>query len=380
MTSAPRPFFGRVESLRGLGTLAIAGYHFAGMMFFTGPLLPDVPWPDANAIQNGIRQFGVTMLAGHAALMTFFVISGFVLRVSLEHGPQQPTAAAARFFLSRIFRLYPIVIFAVAVSAVIARPVPLGQVVTNMLLLDVSLNEWFWALQVELLMAPVIVVLYFLERRYSLHVLVVIAIATSALAFKPSWAWWPPLSTNVFAFVLGMLVPTLGRRFVAGRSRFVVGVLLVATLALFLPNLCFGRYSRFSGLIEAYGAFAVVSLAAYRHDLFVLKWLDAKPLRWLGLSSGSYYVLHMTTIPLAIGIAAAVVPVAWRVSAPALVGILVLAVWLAAIAPITLCTYYLIEAPGIGLGKRVMRRLGLDSRSAPATPPVELKEARWRAA
>lgn len=371
MSAAPRPFFGRVESLRGLGTLAIAGYHFAGIIFFTGPLLPDVPWPDASPIQNGIRQFGVTMLAGHAALMTFFVISGFVLRVSLEHGPQRPTVAAARFFLSRLFRLYPIVIFAVAVSALVAGPVPLRQLIANMLLLDVSMNEWFWALQVEFLMAPAIVSLYFLESRHGPRVLVVIAIATSALAFKPSWAWWPPLSTNVFAFVLGMLIPTLGRRLAAGRRQFAVGILIAATLALFLPNLCFGRYSRFSALIEAYGAFVVVSLAAYRHDLFVLKWLDAKPLRWLGLSSGSYYVLHMTTIPLAVGIAAAVVPVAWRVAAPAPVGILVLAVWLVAITPITLCTYYLIEAPGIGLGKRIVRRLGLDTRPTTVTPPAE---------
>jgi peptidoglycan/LPS O-acetylase OafA/YrhL len=376
--SESRPYFGRVESLRGLGALAVAGYHFSGCGIHGVQLLPAAPWPDADWLQNTIRQFGGVALAAHAALMTFFVISGLVLRLSLEHGPQQPLGATVRFLLGRAFRMYPIVVFAVVVTALLAaNTVTAREVLANMLLLDVSLNGSWWALQVELLMAPIIVTLYFLERRCGPRVLVPIALVTSALLFKPSWAGWPPLSTNLFAFVLGMLIPTVGRRFVLGLSRRAAGMWVAgAVVALVLPNPCFGRYSKFSTLVEGYAAFALVSFVAYRQDLFALKWLDVKPFRLLGQASGSYYVLHMATVPLVLPVAAALIPAAWSATAPALVGVLVLSVWLVAFAPLAIGTYYLIEAPGVALGRRVTRLLRIGAKPAPAvvSAPVERTE------
>jgi peptidoglycan/LPS O-acetylase OafA/YrhL len=381
--ATPRPFFGRVESLRGLGALLVAGYHFAGGAVNGVLLLPDDRWPDADSLQNGLRQFGAAALAAHGALMVFFVISGFVLRLSLEHGPQRPVIATAKFLLGRAFRMYPIVVFAVVLATLAAgRSISVGEFFANALLLDVSLNSTWWALQVELLMAPVIVTLYFLERARGTRVLVLVALVTSALVFKPSWAGWCPLSINLFAFVFGMLIPTVGRRLVAGLSRRAAIVwFAVAVVALVLPNPCFGRYSKFSTVTEGYAAFALVSFVAYRQDLFVLKWLDVKPLRLLGMASGSYYVLHMLTIPLGQAIASAVIPESWSATAPALVGILVLSVWLIALAPLAIGTYYLIESPGIAIGRRIMRLLRLDAKPAPAQVPAPAeREAPRRAA
>jgi peptidoglycan/LPS O-acetylase OafA/YrhL len=375
----PRPFFGRVESLRGLGALAVAGYHFAGCWLNGAQLLPDTRWADAGAVQNGLRQVGVTILAAHGALMTFFVISGLVLRLSLEHGPQRPVGATVRFLLGRAFRIYPIIIFAVGLTVLVsARSTGAREVAANMFLLDVSLNGSWWALQVELLMAPVIVALYYLERSRGPRVLALVALVATGLAFRPSWAGWAPLSTTLFAFVLGMLVPTLGRRVVAGLSRRAAIVWLgIALAALVLPNPCFGRYSKVSTVVEAYAAFALVGLVAYRQDVFALKWLDTKPLRLLGLASGSYYVLHMALTPLALAATAALVPAPWSATAPAIVGGTVIAVWLVLLAPLTVGTYYLIEAPGIVLGRRVVRLLGIGAKPAPtpAPVPVEREEA-----
>src|SRR5262249_8497740 len=145
-------------------------------------------------------------------------------RVSLEYGPQKLPVAAARFLLGRIFRIYPVVIFSLLVTALLggwqasshgqaARPLSAPLLFANLLLFDVSMNGAFWALQVELLMAPVILLLYFLERRHGPRVLLGIAVLTTALAYSTHWAIWPPLSTNVFPFVLGMVIPTIGRRF-----------------------------------------------------------------------------------------------------------------------------------------------------------------------
>jgi peptidoglycan/LPS O-acetylase OafA/YrhL len=379
--TAGRPFFTRVESLRGLGALAVAGYHMTGAVLHGRALFPHLPWPGVGESQNALGRFALACLPGHAALMLFFVISGFVLRVALEHGPQTVPAAAAKFFLARLFRIYPIVIVSLVVLVLLlggpvtldghAAPAPAPSLVlANAMLLDVSLRTELWALQLELLMAPVILALYFLERRSGPRLLVGLALLTTVLSFTRSWAGWPPLSGNAFAFVLGMLVPTLGRDAALGLSRRATTAWAVAAVvALVLPGPLLGVFSRFSSVIEAYAAVVLVSLVAYRVDLRAFRFLDAWALRLLGRSSGSYYVLHMLTMPAALAVAAAVIPSSWSETAPAAVGVVVVAVWLVAIAPLMVCGFYLVESPGIALGRRMIGGLGLERRR-PTSPPV----------
>jgi peptidoglycan/LPS O-acetylase OafA/YrhL len=366
-----------VESLRGVAALAIAGYHISGAVLHGAVLFTNVPWNRIATPQDALGRFGLALLPAHAALMIFFVISGFVLRISLEHGPQRFPAATAKFVLARLFRIYPIVFFAVILAALLsqsplhspgqdARPLTAPLLFANLFLFDASLNSTLWALQVELLMVPVILLLYFVERKRGPYALLGVALATTALAFWSGWAVWPPLSTNVFPFVLGMVIPTLGRRFAVHWSkRAAIGWTLGVAALLFLTAPCLGLYARATAVIEAYAAAALVSLAAYRLDVSVLRWLDVKPLRLLGLSSGSYYVLHMATIPAALAIAGAIIPPAWSADFPALVGFLVIPAWLVAVAPLALCGFYLIEARGVALGRRVARFFRLDARRSP---------------
>jgi len=374
-----RPFYGRVESLRGIGAAAIAGYHFSGMMVHGVPLLPAVPWAGAGIAQEALRRVGLALLPGHAALMAFFVISGFVLRLSLEHGPQKAVPAAARFLLARAFRMYPVVICGVILMAVLAggrvhaNGEPVGEALTiprllsNLLLIDISVNGALWALQLEVVMAPIILLLYFLERRRGPYVLLVVALASTALAYWPSWALWRPLSTNLFAFVLGMGVPAFSRRLAAGLSKRTATLLAAGVVtAMFLTGPCVGFYSRTSAVIEAYAATVLVSLIAYRPDLAGFRILDAKALRLLGLSSGSYYVFHMATPTAAMAIADILIPPAWGAAAPALVAFLVLPAWLIAIGPLAYCGYRLIEAPGVWIGRRVVEACGIGANPVPS--------------
>jgi peptidoglycan/LPS O-acetylase OafA/YrhL len=362
--TAERPFFGRIESLRGLGALAVAGYHFSGIRLSCAPLLPDVPVKDHGLWQAVLNWTGNFLLPGHAALMIFFVISGFVLRMSLQHGPQQWSPAVQKFFLGRAFRIFPIVIVGVVLTVLALRaeagPISGPRLIRNMLLLETTINPTYWALQVELMMMPIILGLYFLERKTGPRLLIGLALVTTVLAYCPYWAISPHLSTNLFPFILGMVIPTRGRALVMAMSRraatwWAAGCMLV----LLLTHPCLGLYSRNSAVVEAYAAVVLVSLVAYRRDIAVLAWLETKVLRWLGLSSGSYYVLHMVTRPTALVIATATVPLVWRAHFPVLVQCCVLPLWLCAIVPFTVCTYYLIEKPGIVLGRRVARMWGL---------------------
>lgn len=362
-----RPFFGRVESLRGLGTMAVAGYHFSGTPIHGVPILSPKHWLDPSPVQYAVGRIAFACLPGHAFLLTFFVISGLVLRVSLQFGPPG-MRGAAKFTIARLFRFYPIVVVG-ALAAVVSKVGPaaseftLERFVANALLLDVSWNSHLWALQVEVLMVPVILLLFFLEKRLGLIVLLVVAVVTTGLAFAPHWAISLGLSTNMFAFVLGMAIPTYGQKYVAKLKRSQATALLVAaTIPLFAAGLVFGMYSRFSSLVEAYAAFVVLTLVAYRSDLPCLRCLDGRWLRRLGGASGSYYVLHMSTIALALPVFTWLIHPEWIANYPATVGSLALFVWLVAIAPLMIVVSRLVEVPGVAAGRRLCQTLGLERR------------------
>ncbi len=365
-----RPFFSRVDSLRILGALAVAGYHLSGWNLNGVALFPHTPWPHVGDWQNFVGRLALAFFPGRSALMMFFVISGLVLYVSLQYGPQNIVAAARRFFTARIFRIYPIVVFGTALSAAIhgghlppsagGAPLTVTTFFAHCLLLDVSANPTLWALQVEVLAAPVIVAVFFMERRFGSTAIAALAIATTALSFSGHWALWPPFSHHIYAFIVGMLVPTFGRQFVGKLSRGACGGVLLAALAgLFLPGPLLGIYSQWSALFETYAAFTLVALVAYRADTPGTHWLNWTPINRVGLAAGSYYVLHVPLLPWALALVGAGIPMAWSVAAPMPVGFLATILTLGLIVPAALVSFRFIEAPGIALGRRIIRRRAL---------------------
>lgn len=368
-----RSFFTRVEALRAVGAALVAAHHFSAMPLHGVPLLPHLPWSSAGELQNTIGRIMLALLPGHAALMMFFVISGFVLRVSLEYGPQEPVRCATRFCLARLFRFYPIVLVAVAVGLLMiyagfdvprepANSHPtIGTAVANFLLLDVSLNPHFWAFQLELLMAPIIVSLYLLERRYGWQVVAAIAVITTLLSFSGRWAISKPLSTQMFVFIVGMLIPTIGRQLVSSLSnRGAARLVGAAVLVLFGTHLLFGFYSRFTAIFETYAAAALISIAAYR-SADCLAVLDWRPLQMLGRCAGSFYVLHILVAVAAFIPIKASIPAEWVVRAPIFITPVVLVVLLGCVVPLAVIGYRWIEAPGVRVGQKVIHRLGLRS-------------------
>lgn len=360
-----RPFFERVESLRGVGALAVAGFHFSGCVLNGITILPQVPWKDSSLFQRVLGQIAIILLPGRAAVLAFFVISGLVLRVALEYGPDSTPKASAKFLIARFFRFFPIVAVLAIITALAfsSGEFHTRHFIATLFLFDVSNFTHLWAIQVELLMGPVILILYFLERGWGPKVLAIVAVTTTGLSFARHWAVWPPLSTHLFAFALGMLIPTYGRRFAAALAPRTATRWFSASLVLFLAaGPLLGEYSKFATIIEAYSSAAAITLIAYRSDLRILRALDSRWLRMLGSASGSYYVLHMLTVPVVMTAAVAIIPKAWSDSAPGVIGVGLIAIWLVAIAPPMIGVSRLVEMPGIALGRRVVRFLRLDSR------------------
>jgi peptidoglycan/LPS O-acetylase OafA/YrhL len=376
---AERPFFTRIESLRGLGALAVAGFHMSGWTVNGMGLLSPELWPGIAGWQAAIGKFHFAMFSGHAALMMFFVISGCVLQVSLQYGPQDTVAATMRFAVARVFRIYPIVIVGTVIAAVAgtllgtAPPATTSSLVRNMLLIDATFNETLWALQLEVLMAPCIFLFYFVGRRCGPWPVLAAVLLTTALSFTKKWTFWPPLSHDFFSFILGMLIPSLGAQWARALSRRTAQIaFFLCALMLIFAGQFLGFYAQSATVLEAYAAAALISIVTYRNDLMGVRFLDAWPFRRLGLASGSYYVLHMPLLPFAVVIADLVVPASWSQTLPLPVGLGVILVSLALFAPIAFVSFQLIEAPGIACGRWMIRRLaGLRPvREAPPTPAV----------
>jgi peptidoglycan/LPS O-acetylase OafA/YrhL len=375
-----RPFFARVESLRGLGAFAVAGWHMSGWSLNGVQLFEHTTWNEVDGIQRILGRIALALVPGHAALMMFFVISGYVLRVSLQYGPQTWLEGASRFAIARVFRIYPIVIVGTLIAAwaagrqiaatahQTAEPLSLSTLVANMLLLDVSINSTLWALQIEMVMIPIIVTFYFLERKYGTGPLIAAVAVATVLSFTKRWTFWPPLSHFMFAFLVGMLIPTVGatlaKRLPQASAQ---KALIAAACTLVAIGQIFGFYSQFSTVAETYAAAALICLVTYRSDLKGAALLDSSALRQAGLCSGSYYVLHMPLLPFFLAAVAWIVPPSWSAAMPLPVGILVVAICLVAFVPPMLASYHLIEAPGIALGKWVNDRIGRSPRKEQLT-------------
>src|SRR5258708_7863764 len=84
----------RLESLRGVAALMVAGYHSFDVLEFHG-------WQ--HSAFTGIR----ILFNGNAAVILFFVLSGLVLGLSLERSKEPFGVSYGLFCVRRILRICP---------------------------------------------------------------------------------------------------------------------------------------------------------------------------------------------------------------------------------------------------------------------------------
>lgn len=89
--------FAHIDALRGLAALAVAYFHFFGVLTARG---------DGASILNAaiVRLIVEWIDLGRAAVLLFFIISGYVVARSIRSAPGHHVL---RFAIRRLFRLYP---------------------------------------------------------------------------------------------------------------------------------------------------------------------------------------------------------------------------------------------------------------------------------
>ncbi len=313
---------------------------------------------------------GQILVSGRPAVILFFVLSGFVLSLSLAG---DASATYRTFAVRRFFRIYPPFAAAVLASAALYRligpaPIPglsewfncelwshepaIPLVMAHLAMVgrpaDATLNNPMWSLVVEMrlsLLFPLVFRLLWPEKRRAWVAAVASAIIAELIARETSIGREPYYNSSlreavlltlyfVPFFVFGLLVAQArgplrrwaGRMGGPGR-----GSLWVAAWALLET----GR-----DVPSGVGAALVVVLSLA--SPLAERILSAPPLQWLGRVSYSLYLTHVLVLGALVHLLHGVVPLGW----------LLLGVVLASL-PVAQAAYTLVERPSSALGRRL---------------------------
>jgi peptidoglycan/LPS O-acetylase OafA/YrhL len=319
-----------LDGLRGLAACAVVFYH--AILHIDPSLVERVliaPLQQAGTVRDALTKLALQVSHGETAVYVFFVLSGCVLRLSLE---RQGSAPALRlslaFAANRALRLYPPVIacmvlfFAVGSLGIPGYPAfEPWQLLHNATLANIAMHGPSTTVQAEVLAVPFLLVAWLLRRRYGPPALVLCLVWTVLAADAP-WmvAHLPNMKTYLMAFMAGMLAaePALRPAFAAAPAGMWWGVLaalvswrvfhpmtslpaliaMVLTAALLVGGLLHGAQGSLSATLRrpALQALGRVSFSLYLLNVPVLcliwAWTDRAP--WLagyalevGLATGA---------------------------------------------------------------------------------------------
>lgn len=312
----------QLDSLRGIAALTVAFSHFMQTMQMAhGPWSPEDPW--FQAFSNPPLR---ALVAGHEAVVLFFVLSGFVLYLPYERGAEQPYGV---FLVRRVCRIW--IPYAVAVTlAIVFRALVYSGPVEG-------LSSWFngtwraldatiaidhytmlgvfdaailvpvlWSLVQEMRISIVYPVIARGVRRAHPATAAAAGAGVMAVGLVLMWAFHADSeSTNVLeavmysgCFVLGALLARTRRQVAAAVAALppwaaVAG--FAAALALYetTPLLPAVAKPLADPLITA-GALGLVAFALGAAP--VVRALSVRPVVWLGQVSYSVYLVHMVVV------------------------------------------------------------------------------------
>lgn len=336
-------FVPSLESARGFAALTVCLFHASEFRF-------------ASGIVVGKGTAVGAFLNGQGAVILFFVLSGFVLRLSLEKKVASPTLTlAADFLIARVFRLFPIIVATVVLFLCVAwifhgREPQLSTAVRNALLLDTTINRIFWTLQVEVLGSIIVLVAFLLERRLGISAVLVMLAMLLPLSFAGARSMLGPVSPAFFyTFLLGYLI-AVQQPLPSDRPWLAPGLLGVALVAFYAAYAQGNVYKQWLLLVTAFSsALIVLALSSERYQKRLQWW----PIRFLGMISYSFYALH----PLGLQVDDSLRAPLERVDWPSWIAVaVILSVPVVVTLIVAIPMYYCVERPGVSIGRWVVAR------------------------
>jgi peptidoglycan/LPS O-acetylase OafA/YrhL len=361
-----------LDATRGIAALLVAGYHICGTpLTVNGATTNLIAAAHAGdgLIEHRLAALLWALFTGDGAVRYFFVLSGFVLAISLSREGPSDWTGFWRFGIRRIFRIYPAVIFAVLCFAALmhsaglalnpdAAVYGLGSILRNMLLFDVTINGVTWTMQTELIATPLIFLCFALMASGRTAALIGLTLCLAALSFVD--AWQALFSNNgisrtapLYAFAVGVLAYASGGWIMerVGSQRCML-MLAAALIAFFLANPLLGAAPGIAALVQVMASAAAIVLLAFGRWDAPFRILTAPVARLIGRVSFSFYLLHPLTIAVVWPMGAA-----WTRAVDAGVPptIVILGLWIATSAvtiALAILSHRYVELPANALGRR----------------------------
>jgi peptidoglycan/LPS O-acetylase OafA/YrhL len=316
-----------LDSIRGVAALIVLLHHcwLASTNFLDGGAAVAF-----SSITNFIHYNVEKLLAGRAAVMIFFVLSGFVLAYSLQKNPM----TYAGFAIKRIFRIYPAFLFVVLSSYalhlligfrhdvgsqvlredLINTDLSVLALVKHLALLgttdSIRLDVVIWSLVHEMRISLIFPLILLSVRKYGLRAVTgywLFSLACTTLSFYVTGqisTGYDETTITGSMFVTGYFIVffALGARLAIERERVALKIANLPWMKVFLfavVAVCLLKSSRdvnnLKGIVTDYisgiGAFGLIAVALGVQKFRAI--LNHKLPIWLGRISYSLYLVHI---------------------------------------------------------------------------------------
>lgn len=205
-----------LDGLRGVAATAVIAYHT--ILHNDLSLVPRVLFQPLQAmptVRDALTKLFLILFNGEVAVYVFFVLSGCVLRMSLERQENEPAGRlCAGFAVARAVRLYPPVVACMVLFYGLSQLGIPGlvrftpwQLLQNASLVAITMHGPSNTIQVELLAVPFILAAWLLRRRFGLPAQG-LCLVYGVLALDAGWMvlYLPDMHAYLIAFMAGMLV------------------------------------------------------------------------------------------------------------------------------------------------------------------------------
>jgi len=302
-----------LDSLRGLAAFAVFSCHSIAVLFDTG-LIGKI----------GVTPLGI-LFNGNAAVMFFFVLSGFVLSLPYVN-PDAPLNLSS-FYIKRIFRIYPAFIFAIIFSVVLKafiydknamtgsaiwfkaywawdwNAANVKDLLKTFLLIGPDFNQHLinppiWSLVIEMQMSVILPFFIKIVSRNGAALNIVFLFIIIALTYRYShWA--------LGVFYLGILMAKYKDWLTANLKQWqATQVILLAIVGIALYNIVFEFLKTYLQLNQDQRILANYLIAAGSCMLILIvmannamhKFLDHQIFTFLGKISYGFYLLHLPVL------------------------------------------------------------------------------------
>lgn len=307
-TSEKSTYYYPLNGLRGLAAFVIAIYHSLFILKVDGIRnIFEYKFDIHVGLQALTTQVLLLFFNGNAAISIFFILSGFVLGISLAKHTMNFRYYLI-FLLKRILRLFPVLIVSIIWASYYLAyfykyklydsasiwflqwfrfKLTPGIVADNLFLQSSSLNSNAWTLNIEFLGSLVAPLLYSIKKDSSRWVDIIFLTCFIILGFVFKFSEAPHY---IYMFYLGMIIPNW-------KNLFRHSLIPLFSISLILiSRVFFAPYAYPGELLVSFMIFLLIGSLVYGKNNIITRFLNSKIAQFYGRISYSFFLISFLVL------------------------------------------------------------------------------------